>query len=127
MARRPPPTARDGRFGFERDRQIRTEIAQAAAKLIIEHGIDDLKDVLGRAPAKGFEYGPKGSVKDLRSLKEKLSIAGMEIKGRRQFEEAEAILRNLFTQIEALENEKEKKINQLTRGLFGSVPASINK
>src|SRR5205814_8601624 len=41
MARRPPPTARDGRFGFERDRQIRTEIAQAAAKLIIEHGIDD--------------------------------------------------------------------------------------
>jgi DNA-directed RNA polymerase subunit beta len=55
-------------------------------------------------------------VKDLRSLKEKLSIAGMEIKGRRQFEDAEAILRNLFTQVEALENEKEKKINQLTRG-----------
>jgi DNA-directed RNA polymerase subunit beta len=83
---------------------------------LIEHGIDDLKDVLGRAPAKGFEYGPRGSVKDLRSLKEKLSIAGMEIKGRRQFEEAEAILRNLFVQVEALENEKEKKINQLTRG-----------
>jgi DNA-directed RNA polymerase subunit beta len=83
---------------------------------LIEHAQDDLKDVLGRTPAKGFEYGPKGSVKDLRSLKEKFSIAGLEIKGRRQFEEADAILRNLFQQIEALENEKEKKINQLTRG-----------
>ena len=99
----------------EESKQIEKEMYKRMNELI-EHGIDDLKDVLGRAPAKGFEYGPKGSVKDLRSLKEKLSIAGMEIKGRRQFEEAEAILRNLFTQIEALENEKEKKINQLTRG-----------
>jgi len=99
----------------EESKQIEKEMYKRMNELI-EHGIDDLKDVLGRAPAKGFEYGPKGSVKDLRSLKEKLSIAGMEIKGRRQFEEAEAILRNLFVQIEALENEKEKKINQLTRG-----------
>ena len=75
-----------------------------------------LADVLGRAPVKGFEYGPKGSVKDLRQLKEKLSIAGMDIKGRRQYEDAEAILRNLFQQVEALENEREKRINQLTRG-----------
>jgi DNA-directed RNA polymerase subunit beta len=99
----------------EESKQIEKEMYKRMNELI-EHGIDDLKDVLGRAPAKGFEYGPKGSVKDLRSLKEKFSIAGMDIKGRRQFEEAEAILRNLFTQIEALENEKEKKINQLTRG-----------
>jgi DNA-directed RNA polymerase subunit beta len=99
----------------EESKEIEREMYKRMNELI-EHGIDDLKDVLGRAPAKGFEYGPRGSVKDLRSLKEKLSIAGMEIKGRRQFEEAEAILRNLFTQVEALENEKEKKINQLTRG-----------
>jgi DNA-directed RNA polymerase subunit beta len=83
---------------------------------LIEHALDDLKDVIGRAPVKGFEYGPKGSVKDLRGLKEKLSLAGMDIKGRRQVEDAEATLRNLFTQVEALENEREKRINQLTRG-----------
>ncbi len=83
---------------------------------LVEHAIDDLKDVLGRAPVKGFEYGPKGSVKDLRALKEKLALAGMEIKGRRQVEDAEAVLRNLFTQVEALENEREKRVNQLTRG-----------
>jgi DNA-directed RNA polymerase subunit beta len=82
----------------------------------IERSIDDLRDVLGRSPVKGFEYGPKGSVKDLRALKEKLTISQMEIKGRRQFEETETILRNLFGQVEALENEKEKRINQLTRG-----------
>jgi DNA-directed RNA polymerase subunit beta len=99
----------------EESKQIERDMYKRMNELI-EHGQDDLKDVLGRSPAKGFEYGPKGSVKDLRSLKEKLSIAGMEIKGRRQFEEADAILRNLFQQIEALENEKEKKINQLTRG-----------
>jgi DNA-directed RNA polymerase subunit beta len=99
----------------EESKQIEKEMYKRMNELI-EHAQDDLKDVLGRAPAKGFEYGPKGSVKDLRSLKEKLSIAGMEIKGRRQFEDADAILRNLFQQVEALENEKEKKVNQLTRG-----------
>jgi hypothetical protein len=41
MTRRPALEGREGRFGRERDRQIRTEIAQAAAKLIIEHGLDD--------------------------------------------------------------------------------------
>jgi DNA-directed RNA polymerase subunit beta len=99
----------------EESKQIEKDMYKRMNELI-EHALDDLKDVLGRAPTKGFEYGPKGSVKDLRSLKEKLSIGGMDIKGRRQFEEAEAILRNLFIQVEALENEKEKKINQLTRG-----------
>ncbi len=99
----------------EETKEIEREMYKRMNELI-ERGIDDLKDVLGRAPAKGFEYGPRGSVKDLRALKEKLSIAGMEIKGRRQFEDADGILRNLFTQIEALENEREKRINQLTRG-----------
>jgi hypothetical protein len=41
VTRRYPPESREGRFGPERDRQIRTEIAQAAAKLVIEHGLDD--------------------------------------------------------------------------------------
>ena len=41
MARRPELDGREGRFGRQRDRQIRTEIAQAAAKLIMEHGLDD--------------------------------------------------------------------------------------
>ncbi len=99
----------------EETRQIEKEMYKRMNELI-EHAVDDLKDVLGRAPVKGFEYGPKGSVKDLRQLKEKLSIAGMDIKGRRQYEDAEAILRNLFQQVEALENEREKRINQLTRG-----------
>ncbi|HXG61441.1 MAG TPA: DNA-directed RNA polymerase subunit beta [Planctomycetota bacterium] len=99
----------------EETRQIEKEMYKRMNELI-EHALDDLKDVLGRAPVKGFEYGPKGSVKDLRQLKEKLSIAGMDIKGRRQYEDAEAILRNLFQQVEALENEREKRINQLTRG-----------
>ncbi|HLF93208.1 MAG TPA: DNA-directed RNA polymerase subunit beta [Planctomycetota bacterium] len=99
----------------EESKQIERDMYKRMNELI-EHALDDMKDVLGRAPAKGFEYGPKGSVKDLRSLKEKLSIAGMDIKGRRQFEEADAVLRNLFQQVEALENEKEKKVNQLTRG-----------
>jgi DNA-directed RNA polymerase subunit beta len=99
----------------EESKQIEREMYKRMNELI-EHAIDDLKDVLGRAPVKGFEYGPKGSVKDLRALKEKLSIAGMDIKGRRQFEDADNVLRNLFVQIEAQENEKEKRINQLTRG-----------
>lgn len=99
----------------EETRQIEKELYKRMNELI-EHALDDLKDVLGRVPVKGFEYGPKGSVKDLRQLKEKLSIAEMDIKGRRQYEEAEAILRNLFQQVEALENEREKRINQLTRG-----------
>jgi predicted nucleotidyltransferase len=41
IARRPALEGRESRFGRERDRQIRTEIAQAAAKLIMEHGLDD--------------------------------------------------------------------------------------
>jgi DNA-directed RNA polymerase subunit beta len=99
----------------EETKEIERELYKRMNELV-EHAIDDLKDVLGRAPAKGFEYGPKGSVKDLAALKEKLALTDMDIKGKRQQEEAEAILRNLFTQVEALENEKEKRINQLTRG-----------
>ncbi len=99
----------------EETKEIERELYKRMNELV-EHAIDDLKDVLGRAPAKGFEYGPKGSVKDLAALKEKLALTDMDVKGKRQQEEAEAILRNLFTQVEALENEKEKRINQLTRG-----------
>jgi DNA-directed RNA polymerase subunit beta len=99
----------------EETKQIEKEMYKRMNELI-EHALDDLKDVLGRAPTKGFEYGPKGSVKDLRGLKEKLLLSEMDIKGKRQQEDAEAILRNLFQQVEAVENEKEKRINQLTRG-----------
>ncbi len=99
----------------EESRQIERETVKKANEMI-ERALDDLKDVLGRAPVRGLDYGPRGSVKDLKALKEKLSIGQMEIKGRRQFEETEVILRNLFNQVEALENEKEKRINQLTRG-----------
>jgi DNA-directed RNA polymerase subunit beta len=99
----------------EESKQIEKEMYKRMNELI-EHAIDDLKDVLGRAPVKAFEYGPKGSVKDLATLKQRLTLADMDIKGRRQFEEADAVIRNLFQQVEALENEKDKRINQLTRG-----------
>src|SRR6185295_13725372 len=45
---------------------------------------EESKEILGRGPVKGFEYGPKGSVKDLRSLKEKYDVTQMDIKGKRQ-------------------------------------------
>ncbi len=83
---------------------------------LIETALEELKDVLGRLPWKGFEYGPKGSVKDLRSLKEKLDLGGLEIKGKRQQEDSAEALRQLFSNIEQLENDKDKRINQLTRG-----------
>jgi hypothetical protein len=41
MTRRDTPGGREARLGLQRERQMRTELAQAAAKLIIEHGIDD--------------------------------------------------------------------------------------
>jgi DNA-directed RNA polymerase subunit beta len=99
----------------EETKQIEKESYKRMNELV-EHALDDLKDVLGRAPVKGFEYGPKGSVKDLRALKDKLQVQAMDIKGKKQQEDIEAILRNLFQQVEAQENEKEKRVNQLTRG-----------
>jgi DNA-directed RNA polymerase subunit beta len=83
---------------------------------LIERANEELKEILGRPPVKGFEYGPRGSVKDLRALKEKYDLAGVEIKGKRQQEESTEVLRALFSQVEQLENEKDKRINQLTRG-----------
>ena len=83
---------------------------------LIERANEELKEILGRPPVKGFEYGPRGSVKDLRALKEKYDLAGVEIKGKRQQEETTEVLRALFSQVEQLENEKDKRINQLTRG-----------
>src|SRR5688572_3013468 len=83
---------------------------------LIERANDELKEILGRPPVKGFEYGPRGSVKDLRGLKEKYDLAGVEIKGKRQQEETVEVLRAMFSQVEQLENEKDKRINQLTRG-----------
>jgi DNA-directed RNA polymerase subunit beta len=83
---------------------------------LVEHANDELKEILGRSPVKGFDYGPRGSVKDLRALKEKYDLTHLDIKGRRQQEDAQEVLRALFSQIEQLENEKDKRINQLTRG-----------
>ncbi|MBI4566440.1 MAG: DNA-directed RNA polymerase subunit beta [Planctomycetes bacterium] len=83
---------------------------------LIETANEELKELLGRAPVKGFEYGPRGSVKDLRSLKEKYGALPTDVKGKRQQEEMAETLRTLFSQIEQLENEKDKRINQLTRG-----------
>jgi DNA-directed RNA polymerase subunit beta len=83
---------------------------------LIENAIGELKDTLGRAPVKGFEYGPKGSVKDLRSLKEKFDPSQMDIKGKKQQDAVTETLRALFATLEQLENAKDKEINQLTRG-----------
>ena len=70
---------------------------------LIERANEELKEILGRPPVKGFEYGPRGSVKDLRSLKEKYDLAGVEIKGKRQQEETAEVLRAMFSQVEQLE------------------------
>jgi len=83
---------------------------------LIENAVGELKDTLGRAPVKGFEYGPKGSVKDLRSLKEKFDPSQMDIKGKKQQDAVTETLRALFATLEQLENAKDKEINQLTRG-----------
>ncbi|HEY3226318.1 MAG TPA: DNA-directed RNA polymerase subunit beta, partial [Planctomycetota bacterium] len=83
---------------------------------LIERANEELKEILGKPPVKGFEYGPRGSVKDLRALKEKYDLAHLDIKGKRQQEESNEVLRALFSQVEQLENEKDKRINQLTRG-----------
>ncbi|HTF57756.1 MAG TPA: DNA-directed RNA polymerase subunit beta, partial [Planctomycetota bacterium] len=83
---------------------------------LIERANEELKEILGKPPVKGFEYGPRGSVKDLRALKEKYDLAHLDIKGKKQQEESTEVLRALFSQVEQLENEKDKRINQLTRG-----------
>ena len=83
---------------------------------LIERANEELKEILGKPPVKGFEYGPRGSVKDLRALKEKYDLAHIDIKGKRQQEDSNEVLRALFSQVEQLENEKDKRINQLTRG-----------
>jgi DNA-directed RNA polymerase subunit beta len=84
---------------------------------ILGQAIDELKDILGRriVPV-SFEYGPRGRVKTLLQLKEFLGIDQMQIKGKRQEEEVERLLHDLFAQVERLENEKDRKINQLLRG-----------
>ena len=100
-------------------REESKEIERGAYKRmndLIEGSIGELKDILGRSPVKGFEYGPKGSVKDLRSLKEKFDVAQMDIKGKKQQDSVTEVLRVLFATIEQLENEKDKQVNQLTRG-----------
>jgi DNA-directed RNA polymerase subunit beta len=77
----------------EESREIEHECYKRMNELI-SNAMDELKDVLGRPPVKRFEYGPKGSIKDLVSLKEKLVIGKMAVKGKRQVEDVEEILRN---------------------------------
>ena len=83
---------------------------------IIEVALEELKDVLGRPPTRGFIYGPNGSIKNLRALRDLLDPSKMEVRGRRQEEEVHGLLKSLFEQVENEENKYEKKVNQLTRG-----------
>lgn len=101
------------------ERNINREINEC-----IEKSLDELKDVLGRRPVpKTFDYGPRGKAKDLAELKAKIGIEEMEIRGKKQEEETERILHALFVKVENLENMKEKKINELTRG--AELPAGV--
>jgi DNA-directed RNA polymerase subunit beta len=91
----------------------------------IKKSLDDLKDILGRPPVRGFEYGPDGNTRTLNDLKNKLNVKEMNIKGKKQFDEAEAVVRALLARVEALENERDKKVNQITHGT--ELPAGIHE
>jgi DNA-directed RNA polymerase subunit beta len=91
----------------------------------IRKALEDLKDILGRPPVRGFDYGPDGRVRTLNDLKNKLNVKEMNIKGKKQFDEAEAVVRGLLGLVESLENERDKKVNQITHGT--ELPAGIHE
>jgi DNA-directed RNA polymerase subunit beta len=104
--------------------KIEKEIYQKI-NLAVRKALDDLKDVLGRPPVRGFEYGPDGPVRTLNDLKNKLSVKEMNIKGKKQYDEADAVVRGLLAKVETLENERDKKVNQITHGT--ELPAGIHE
>ncbi|MBI4243686.1 MAG: DNA-directed RNA polymerase subunit beta [Planctomycetes bacterium] len=83
----------------------------------IRKAIDKLNKIVGRKIIKEFNYGPKGSIKNVKQLKEKLNSYISEIKGKSQLDDAINVLKDLFERVEDLENAKEKLIGRLTRGV----------
>ncbi len=85
----------------------------------LDTAMDKFKDVAGRRLVpKNFTFGPRDDAKDLRELREHLAakLAELELSEKRKRDEADEILRELYRQAETLENQKDRKINQLNRG-----------
>jgi DNA-directed RNA polymerase subunit beta len=106
----------------ERKRQIERDAFRAMNQRI-QGAVKELTGALGRRPVRGFEYGARGSIKSLDALREVLGVEKMNIRGRDQRVEAERIVHELLTEIERMENEREKQVYLLQRG--DELPAGV--
>jgi DNA-directed RNA polymerase subunit beta len=104
--------------------KIETEI-YGGIQSSIEKAMEELREILGRPPVRAFDYGPTGQVRTLNDLKARLNVREMGIKGKKQFDDAEIVVRNLLARVEAMENERDKRVNLITHGT--ELPAGIHE
>jgi DNA-directed RNA polymerase subunit beta len=122
FSRRGTMTPQEKRKFNEEKRRLERE-AYREMNRRIQEAMTELKSVLGRAPVRNFEYGPKGSVKTLLDLKAHLNPDRWGLRGARQKEEAERIVRDVLQDIERMQNECEKRMLTLQRG--DELPAGV--
>ncbi|MFA5794703.1 MAG: DNA-directed RNA polymerase subunit beta [Candidatus Brocadiia bacterium] len=95
------------------ERDINTQI-----QTIIEAGIKPLEKIVGkRLVPRPIAYGPRGTIKSLNELKEKLSEADkLEFSSRSDKELVLSKIKILLEKCEKLENEKDVRVNRIIRG-----------
>ncbi|MBI3099277.1 MAG: DNA-directed RNA polymerase subunit beta, partial [Planctomycetes bacterium] len=96
-------------------RKVEKEYVEQIENLLDE-AMKTLKGILGKDAPRGFTFGPKGSVKDLTEMRERLHPAKIETDDRRARTQAEAAVRDFFTRCEVAENERDRIVNRITRG-----------
>ena len=97
-------------------KKIDRDINARITVLLVER-LKEIEKMVGkRLVERPISYGPRGSVKGLDHLKEKLNLERFEFASRKEKDEALLADRDLIGECEKLENEKELTINRLMRG-----------
>lgn len=94
------------------EREIHNQI-----ELLLEENIKSIERITGkRLLPRPITYGPRGNIKGINDLKEKLDLKNIELTSRKERDLAETKTRKLISRAEVLENDKDSKVNSLIRG-----------
>ncbi|MDQ7778729.1 MAG: DNA-directed RNA polymerase subunit beta, partial [Planctomycetota bacterium] len=98
-------------------RKIELEFSQNV-RAVLDMLYERLKDRFGKdaLPFQNLSFGSRGRVKDLQGAKEELDVKNFNFTTKKDLDDFYGLITDALVKCEKFENERDKKINYLTRG-----------